>query len=64
MDACGAASLQYLTGRPVSDIPQTFGRHEQRVIGQNAYYEDHFNPERLTIIFDEQTGRITRVRCG
>ncbi len=63
IDACGAGALQYLVGRSVSELP-TYGRHEQRVIGQAAYYEDHYNPERLTVIYDENTGRVTRVRCG
>ncbi|MDP9103762.1 MAG: hypothetical protein M3N05_07145 [Pseudomonadota bacterium] len=63
IDACGAGSLQYLMGRPVSEIPP-YGRRERRVIGQSSYAEGHYDPDRLTIIFDENNGRITRVRCG
>jgi hypothetical protein len=63
IDACGAGALQYMVGRPIEDL-SPYGRHEQRVIGQQSYFEDWYNPERLTVIFDEATGRITRVRCG
>jgi hypothetical protein len=63
IDACGAGALQYLVGRPVSEIP-SYGRREQRVIGQASYYEERYRAERLTVIYDEQSGRITRVRCG
>ena len=63
IDACGAGQLHYLIGRPVSEVP-TYARHEQRVMGQGSYYDDGYRAERLTIIYDEATGRITRVRCG
>lgn len=63
IDACGAGQLQYLTGRPVSELP-TYGRREQRVMGQGSFYDDGYRAERLTVIYDEATGRITRVRCG
>ena len=65
VDACGAASLDYLVGRPVSEVPQNYNsRRSQRVIGKRSYYEDRYDAERLTILYDEDTGRITRVRCG
>lgn len=64
IDTCGAGALQYLVGRPVSDIPQSYGRHPQRVIGAGGTYEDRFDPERLTIVYNEADGRIIRVRCG
>lgn len=64
-DACGAGSIQYLVGRPLSELPQIYSsRHAQRVVGQRSYYEDRFDPARLTVIYDEDTGRISRVRCG
>ncbi len=64
VDACGASSLQYLIGRSVEAIPQGYGRREPRVVGRRSYYEDRFDPDRLTIVYDEDSGRITRVRCG
>ena len=64
MDACGAANLQYLLGRSISDIPQTYGRNRQQVISSGSYVGDRFDPERLTILYDEQSGLISRVRCG
>jgi Peptidase inhibitor I78 family len=63
VDACGAGALQYLVGRPVSELPP-YGRREQRVLAQGADYEERFVPERLTVIYDGASGRITRVRCG
>lgn len=64
IDACGASGMQYLVGRPISELPGGYGREHRRVIGQRSYYEDRYVAERLTIIFDEDSGRITRVRCG
>lgn len=64
VDTCGAASMQYLVGRPVSELPGGYAREYRRVIGQRSYYEERYIGERLTVIFDEDTGKITRVRCG
>ena len=64
IDGCGASGMQYLIGRPVSDIPQDYGRRPQRVISNGSIISDLFDPHRLTIFYDEQGGRITRVRCG
>ncbi len=64
VDACGAASMQYLVGRSVSDIPQSYGRRAQRVISNGSIISDLFDPQRLTIFYDDHDGRITRVRCG
>lgn len=63
-DACGAGAMQYLIGRKIEELPQSTGRHIQRVIGQSGIYEDVYDPERTTIVYDESNGRITRVRCG
>jgi len=65
IDACGAGSLQYLVGRPVSEAPQSYNsRHSRRLISQSSYYEDRFDPERLTIVYDDRSNLVTRVRCG
>ncbi len=64
VDACGAASMQYLVGRSISDVPQTYGRRAQRVVSNGSIISDLFDPHRLTIFYDERDGRITRVRCG
>ena len=64
VDACGASSMQYLVGRSVADIPQTYGRRRQRIVSNGSIISDLFDPERLTIFYDETGGRITRVRCG
>ncbi len=64
VDACGASNLQYLLGRSTSDIPQNYGRNRQRVVSSGSYITDQFDPERLTIMYDEHDGRISRVRCG
>jgi hypothetical protein len=64
VDACGAGAMQYLVGRSISDIPQTYGRRSQRVVANGSIISDLFDPQRLSIFYDEQGGRITRVRCG
>jgi hypothetical protein len=62
-DACGAGALQYLTGRPVADLPPTVYR-QQRVLPVGAYYDEPYVADRLTVLYDPRDGRITRVRCG
>lgn len=64
VDTCGAASLQYLVGRPISELPGGYAREYRRVIGQHAIVDQQYIGERLTVVYDEDTGRITRVRCG
>lgn len=64
VDACGAAAMQYLVGRSVSEIPQDYGRRPQRVVANGSIISDLFDPHRLSIFYDERDGRITRVRCG
>ena len=64
IDACGAAGMQYLVGRPVDELPGGYARAYRRVVGQRSFVEDRYVAERLTVIFDEDNGRINRVRCG
>ena len=64
VDACGASAMQYLVGHSIADVPQNYGRRPQRVIANGAIISDLFDPHRLTILYDERDGRVTRVRCG
>ncbi len=56
--------MQYLVGRPISELPGGYAREYRRVIGQHSIVDQRYVGERLTVIYDEDTGRITRVRCG
>jgi hypothetical protein len=62
-DACGAGQLQYLAGRPLSDLPPSPYR-QQRVVPQDAAADEAYAPDRLTVLYDPRSGRITWVRCG
>lgn len=63
MDSCGANAMQYLVGRPVAELPAQ-SRREERVVGTHASIDQRFDPDRVTILYDEDSGRIARVRCG
>jgi hypothetical protein len=63
-DACGAAPLQSLIGRPRSEIPVPVDPSRQRVACATCPVTQDFRPDRLNFLFDAQTGLITQVRCG
>lgn len=63
-DACGAAALQHLVGRPRSEIPVPVNPDLQRVACTTCPVAQDFNPSRLNFFFDAETGVIRQVRCG
>jgi hypothetical protein len=63
-DACGAAGLQALVGRPRTEIPVPVDPNRQRVACTTCPVTMDFNPNRLNFFFDAQTGLIKEVRCG
>jgi hypothetical protein len=63
-DTCGADPLQYLIGRPHTDIPVPVNPNLRRVVCSTcAVTEDHI-AARQTIMYDAQTGLVRSVRCG
>lgn len=63
-DACGAAELQSLIGRPRSEIPVPLHPDRQRVACTTCPITQDYNPGRLNFFFDAQTGLIREIRCG
>jgi hypothetical protein len=64
MDQCGAAALQYLVGRPRTEIPVSVDLSNRRVYCETCVVTDDYRPERQDIVFDGVTGRVTSVKCG
>lgn len=63
-DPCAARDLQWLVGRPRTEIPVPVDVSRRRVTCTTcAITEDHV-PYRLNIFYDRQSGRVTEVRCG
>lgn len=63
-DQCGARPLQALVGKPRSEIPVPADPSKRRVACTTCPVTMDFNPERLNIFFDAETGIIKEVKCG
>jgi hypothetical protein len=63
-DACGAADLQRLVGRPRTEIPIPVDPSRQRVACTTCPITEDYNPSRLNFFFEADTGRIKQIRCG
>jgi hypothetical protein len=63
-DACGAVDLQYLVGKPRSDIPVPLQPGLRRVACTTCPVTEDYVSNRQTILYDTQTGLITSIRCG
>src|SRR5579871_4334457 len=63
-DSCGAAALQYLVGKPRTDIPVPLTPSRRRVICSTCMATQEFVPYRQTITYDSNTGLVTSVKCG
>ncbi|ESQ78858.1 hypothetical protein AEYBE204_12810 [Asticcacaulis sp. YBE204] len=63
-DRCEAKALQYLVGKPRTDIPVPLEPSKRRVLCSTCAATMDFNPERQTIVFDTDTGIIKSVNCG
>lgn len=63
-EACGAAALQHLVGRPRSEIPVPLRPERQRVACTTCPVTQDYDPERLNFRFDATTGLIRQVVCG
>ncbi|HEY1753590.1 MAG TPA: proteinase inhibitor i78, partial [Caulobacteraceae bacterium] len=63
-DPCGAQPLQYLVGKPRTQIPVPVDPSRRRVVCSTcATTQDHV-PSRQTIIYDSNTDLVRSVRCG
>ncbi len=63
-DACGAAPLQYLVGRPKSQIPVPVDPSKRRVTCSTCPVTLDYREDRLNIVFDADTGTVLEVKCG
>jgi len=58
--SCGASNYRYLVGRPVPDSREITDREYRLALGTVAATRAN----RVTLIYDGQSQRITEVRCG
>jgi hypothetical protein len=63
-DACGAGPLQYLIGRPRTEIPVPVDPGRRRVVCSTCMITQDYIASRLTIVYDSGTGLVKSVRCG
>lgn len=63
VDRCGAAALQYLVGRPRTEIPIPLEPSRRRVLCSACPVDRGFNPYRQTIIYDQRTDLVLSVTC-
>jgi hypothetical protein len=63
-DSCGAAALQYLVGKPRTDIPVPVNPSMRRVVCSSCMITQDYIAGRQTITYDTQTGLVSSVRCG
>lgn len=63
-DRCGAADLQYLVGRPKTEIPIPVSPGARRVVCTTCPMTRDFREDRQTILFDAATGLVTAVACN
>jgi hypothetical protein len=63
-DMCGAKPLQYLVGKPRSEIPVPVNVSNRRVTCTTCPVTMDFREDRLNIFFDADTGIIKEVKCG
>ncbi len=63
-DTCGAAALAGLVGRPRTQIPVPVDLSRRRVACTACPVAPDVKLDRVNILFDAQTGIVTRITCG
>jgi len=63
-DRCGAKDLQYLIGKPRTEIPVPLEPSKRRVLCSTCAATMDFRADRQTIVFDTETGIIKSITCG
>lgn len=63
-DQCGAQTLQYLVGKPRTEIPVPLEPSTRRVVCSTCVATQEYRADRQTIVFDGDTGIIKSVTCG
>ena len=63
-DLCRAGELQWLVGKPKTEIPVPVDVVNRRVTCTTCPVTEDYAPQRLNIFFNEQTQIVEQVRCG
>ena len=63
-DMCRAGEMQYLVGKPKTDIPVPVDVVNRRVTCTTCPVTEDFSPYRLNIFFNDRTQIVEQVRCG
>jgi hypothetical protein len=61
---CNADELQWLVGKPRSQIPVPVDVVNRRVACTTCPITEDYSPYRLNIFYNQQTGLVEQVRCG
>jgi len=64
LDSCGAKEMQWLVGKPKSQIPVPTEPARRRVVCTTCPVTLDYSAYRLNILFDAETGIIKEVKCG
>ena len=62
-DTCGAGKLQYLVGKRWTQVPVPADLNSQRVSCTTCVRSDDVNPRRVTVLYDQPSGLVTKVIC-
>lgn len=63
-DMCKAEPLQWLVGKPKSEIPVPVDVVNRRVTCTTCPVTEDYSPYRLNIFFNAETDVVETVRCG
>lgn len=63
-DLCKAGELQWLIGRPRTEIPVPVEVINRRVTCTSCPVTEDYSPYRLNIFYNSQTDLVEQVRCG
>ena len=63
-DMCKAGELQWLVGKPRTEIPVPVDVVNRRVACTTCPVTEDYSPYRLNIFYNQQTGVVERVSCG
>lgn len=64
VDYCRAGDLQWLVGKPKTEIPVPVDVVNRRVTCTTCPVTEEYSPHRLNIFFNERTDIVEQVRCG
>lgn len=63
-DTCGATPMAGLVGQSRSTIPIPVDPSRRRVVCTTCPRTMDYRPDRLTVFYDQQSGRVTTLQCG